>query len=29
MNLGVAIKSVRRQLGITQQELSEKSGISQ
>lgn len=29
MNLGVAIRSVRRQLGITQQELSEKSGISQ
>lgn len=29
MNLGIAIRSVRRQLGITQQELSEKSGISQ
>lgn len=29
MNLGVAIRSVRRQLGITQQELAEKSGISQ
>lgn len=29
MNLGVAIKSVRKQLGITQQELAEKSGISQ
>lgn len=29
MNLGVAIRSVRRQLGITQQELAEKSKISQ
>lgn len=29
MNLGVAIRSVRRQLGITQQELAEKSRISQ
>lgn len=29
MNLGVAIRSVRRQLGITQQELAERSGISQ
>lgn len=29
MNLGVAIRSVRRQLGITQQDLAERSGISQ
>ena len=29
MNLGVAIRSVRRQLSITQQELAEKSKISQ
>ena len=29
MNLGIAIRSVRRQLNITQHELSERSGISQ
>lgn len=29
MNLGIAIKSVRRQMGITQYDLSEMCGISQ
>ncbi|MCB0699022.1 MAG: helix-turn-helix transcriptional regulator [Chitinophagales bacterium] len=29
MNLGSAIRSIRKQLGITQHELADKSGISQ
>lgn len=29
MNLGFAIRSIRRQLGITQHELADKCGISQ
>lgn len=29
MNLGIAIRSVRRQLGITQYELADKCGVSQ
>ena len=29
MNLGIAIKAIRRQVGITQNELAERCGISQ
>ncbi|RYE20826.1 MAG: XRE family transcriptional regulator [Sphingobacteriales bacterium] len=29
MNIGIAIKSIRRQIGITQHELADRCGISQ
>ena len=29
MNIGIAIKSIRRQVGITQHELADRCGISQ